>query len=82
MRHVRVESYFFEVWWMCSFLSLQECVGHVAYWGIDGVHIPVCEISGLLESSVYGLNGRISDGTDPLLCCVVMEIYVNCLSGV
>ena len=30
------------------------------------MQIPVCEISGLLELSVYGLNGRISDGADPL----------------
>ena len=57
-----------------------RCVGDM--WLIECIHIPICEISGLLESSVYGLNGRISDGTDSLLWCVVMEIYVNCLSGV
>ena len=52
-----------------------RCVGDM--WLIECIHIPVCEISGLLESSVYGLNGRISDGTDSLLWCVVMEIYVT-----
>ena len=57
-----------------------RCVGDM--WLIECIHISVCEISGLLESSVYGLNGRISDGTDPLLWCVATEIYVNCLSGV
>ena len=31
------------------------------------IYVPVCGIAGLLEPSVYGLNGRISDGADPLL---------------
>ena len=66
---------------MCSFLESS------GVWGTCGllsvyIYLYVRYLSGLLESSVYGLNGRISDGTDPLLWCVVMEIYVNCLSGV
>ena len=35
--------------------------------------------------SVWGLDDRINDWADPLLWCVVMDmymLYVNCISGV